>query len=209
MIQRLKEHKFLFMMAVGIALLFFYPYVSNLFLEEQPLEGEDWLLDENAGAAEADGVEEDGGVEVPQTIMADIKGAVVNPGVYVVEESDRVIDLVEKAGGLTKEADTAAVNFAMKVSDEMVVVIPKIGEEPSVLSPGLGSAGLNSDSRVNLNTASASELETLPGIGPSKSAAIIEHRETKGPFQTIDDLKLISGIGEKTFEKLQEAISVK
>lgn len=142
------------------------------------------------------------------TMMADIKGAVVNPGVYQINEGGRVIDLIELAGGLEQDADTAAINFALYVHDEMAVYVPRIGEEvKAVLPVQLGeSAGKGT---VNLNSAESSELQTLPGIGPAKADAIIKHRETNGPFKSIEDLKEISGIGDKTFEKLKDLISVK
>jgi len=142
------------------------------------------------------------------TMMADIKGAVVNPGVYQINEGGRVIDLIELAGGLEQDADTAAINFALYVHDEMAVYVPRIGEEvKAVLPVQLGeSAG---EGTVNLNSAESSELQTLPGIGPAKADAIIKHRETNGPFKSIEDLKEISGIGDKTFEKLKDLISVK
>ena len=142
------------------------------------------------------------------TMMADIKGAVVNPGVYQIKEGERVVDLIELAGGLQQDADTAAINFALHVHDEMAIYVPRIGEViDSFLPSQLGeSAGKGT---VNLNSAQSSELQTLPGIGPAKAEAIIEHRETNGPFKSIEDLKNISGIGDKTFEKLKDLISVK
>ena len=148
---------------------------------------------------------------MPVVLKADIKGEVIRPGVYEVFEGERIIDLIDKAGGLSKEADTAGVNFAMKVGDEMAVYIPRKGEaEAGQIDPftGGGQAG-SGGGKINLNTAAAEELETLPGIGPAKSAAIIEHREKEGGFKTIEDMMLISGIGEKTFEKLKDKISVK
>ncbi|UYZ20835.1 helix-hairpin-helix domain-containing protein [Mesobacillus jeotgali] len=140
-------------------------------------------------------------------MMADIKGAVVNPGVYEINEGGRVIDLIELAGGLQQDADTAAINFALYVHDEMAIYVPRIGEEVKAALPAeLGeSAGKGT---VNLNSAESSELQTLPGIGPAKADAIIKHRETNGPFKSIEDLKEISGIGDKTFEKLKDLISV-
>lgn len=124
-------------------------------------------------------------------MMVDIKGAVEKPGVYDILPEERVVDLIKKAGGLTDKADSSAVNFAMKISDEMAIYIPEKGEEgknPVLSTGGTGDAG-GLDQKVNLNSASASEMETLPGIGPSKSAAIIEFWETNGGFKTIEDLK--------------------
>lgn len=149
--------------------------------------------------------------EVPQQMKADIKGAVKKPGVYEAQQGERVIDLLEKAGGLTEKADSAKINFALKITDEMVIYVPEEGEilEETPMGAGMSEAKGQQDSgKVNINGADEAEMQTLPGIGPSKAAAIIEHRNTNGPFKNIEDLKSISGIGDKTFEKLKEHISV-
>ncbi|WP_282140528.1 helix-hairpin-helix domain-containing protein [Cytobacillus oceanisediminis] len=148
--------------------------------------------------------------QMPQPMKADIKGAVQKPGVYEAAEGDRVIDLLEKAGGLTDKADGTKINFALNITDEMVIYVPEKGEilEEATVEDGK-ARGQQDNGKINLNQANESELQMLPGIGPSKAAAIIEHRETNGPFKDVTDLKLISGIGEKTFEKLKEHISVK
>ncbi len=113
--------------------------------------------------------------------------------------------MVEKAGGLLKTADEKQINFAMKLYDEMVIYIPEINElGPEVSYPG--EMNSNNDEKVNINQADAAELETLPGIGPSKAATIIQYREENGSFKEIEELMNISGIGEKTFEKLKEQI---
>lgn len=141
-------------------------------------------------------------------IFVDVKGAVKIPGLYEASETDRVFDIIEKAGGLLDKADEGQVNFAQKVHDEMVIYIPKVGEE--IENPFLNnSSPSNQNDNVNINKADSSELETLPGIGPAKAAAIIEFREQNGPFKQIDDLQKISGIGPKTFERLQDLITVK
>lgn len=157
---------------------------------------------------ETEGDEQAG--QMPQSMKADIKGAVQKPGVYEAAEGDRVIDLLEKAGGLTDKADGTKINFALNIKDEMVIYVPEKGEilEEATVEDGKAS-GQQDNGKINLNQANESELQMLPGIGPSKAAAIIEHRETNGPFKDVADLKLISGIGEKTFEKLKEHISVK
>ncbi|AGK54993.1 ComE operon protein 1 [Bacillus sp. 1NLA3E] len=107
-------------------------------------------------------------------------------------------------------------NLAMHVEDEMVLYIPMVGElvqetQGFVQSSngGLSAGSLGSESnKININSADEAELETLPGIGPSKSAAIIEYRTTTGPFKSIEDIQSISGIGEKTFEKLKDKIAI-
>lgn len=145
--------------------------------------------------------------EVKQVIiMVDVKGEVKVPGVYEAQEGERVNDLINKAGGFTQNADQNQVNLSEHVKDEMVIYAPPKGE---VMSSNENHV-LNQKSKlINLNMASENELQTLPGIGPSKALSIIEYRETNGGFQTIEDLKKISGIGEKTFEKLAPLISVK
>jgi competence protein ComEA len=146
-------------------------------------------------------------------IFVDVKGAITSPGVYEAAIGERVIDIIEKAGGLLDSADQNNINFAMKVVDEMVLYIPAIGEQnPSiagVATSGSLQEGTTADGKINLNSATESELQTLPGIGPSKALAILEYRETNGSFKTIEDLMEISGIGEKTFEKLKEHIIVR
>lgn len=144
--------------------------------------------------------------KIEPKIMVDLKGAVNQPGVYEASEGERVIELIERAGGLSDSADESQVNLAMQVSDEMVLYIPEIGEVVQDI-PNLTQIDSQND-MININKADEAELETLPGIGPSKSAAIIEYRTTSGPFKSIEDLKSISGIGEKTFEKLKDKISV-
>ncbi len=150
--------------------------------------------------------------EEPRTIYADIKGEVNKPGVYELIFGERVKDAVVKAGGFTENADEKQVNLALKVTDEMIIYIPKIGEEPpnSTITPQETTAtnGGTSKNKLNLNTSSSQELTELPGIGPAKAEAIVEYRETNKQFKTIDDLKEISGIGEKTFEKLKDLITV-
>lgn len=143
-------------------------------------------------------------------VFVDVKGAVSLPGIYEAKDNDRVLDAIEYAGGLLEIADEKQINFAQKVQDEMVIYVPEKGETiendapPLMTSPSNGQA----NGKVNINRAELSELETLPGIGPAKAKAIIDYREQQGHFKKVEDIQNISGIGEKTFEKLQESISV-
>jgi competence protein ComEA len=139
-------------------------------------------------------------------IMVDVKGAVNIPGVYHAEEGQRVLDLINKAGGFTNEADSNQVNLSQHIEDEMVIFVPVLGETVDVMQNAPTSV---QNKLLDINKATDSELQTLPGIGPSKAIAIIEFREKNGEFQTIEDLKKISGIGEKTFEELASLITVK
>ncbi|CAG9608092.1 ComE operon protein 1 [Pseudoneobacillus rhizosphaerae] len=144
-------------------------------------------------------------IEEPIIMMVDVKGAVRIPDVYVAEQDERVIDLIKKAGGFTDKADQNQVNLSQHVEDEMVIYVPNLGDSENIQ---IGS-NLPQNNLVNINKASDSELQTLPGIGPSKALAIIEYRDTNGGFRTVDEIKKISGIGEKTFEKLEPHISIK
>ncbi|OLN23418.1 hypothetical protein BTO30_05510 [Domibacillus antri] len=154
---------------------------------------------------------------VPVEVAVDVKGAVEMPGIYLMTSDNRVNDAINKAGGLTESADPAAVNLAQKVQDEMVIYVPAKGEEtpPVIASAAPGgsgramSGGEEQSPLININTADVSRLQELPGIGEAKAKAIIDYRETDGPFAASEDLKNVSGIGDKTFEKLEPLITVK
>ncbi len=144
--------------------------------------------------------------EETKTVMVDIKGAVVHPGVYEIRNTARVNDVVALAGGFTREADETKVNLAAKVHDEMMIYVPVRGETnaPSAV-PSLQADDSN---KIYINTASEQEISQLPGIGKTKAQAIIAYREEHGPFQKTEDLLNVTGIGEKTLEKIKEYIVV-
>lgn len=144
--------------------------------------------------------------EKEQTLVVDIKGEVVRPGVYEIEEGDRIQDIIERAEGFTEDADILQVNLAQIVQDEMVILIPAAGQEVDAASDPAGEQTNNN--KVKINTATSEELTQLPGIGPAKAEAIIAHRDNHGLFQKAEDLLEISGIGEKTLETLVEHIQV-
>lgn len=157
-----------------------------------------------------------------ETWYVDIKGAIKVPQVVPVTPGMRVHDVVEMAGGVTGEADQSQVNLAQLVTDQMVIYVPKVGEEVSPSTEALvadskvtesavseisGDATSGGD-LVNINTADTTMLQTLSGIGEKRAADIINYRETNGLFETVDDLDQVSGIGEKTMEKLRPLITV-
>lgn len=148
---------------------------------------------------------------VMQQVFVEIKGAVMYPGVYELEQDQRIKDVVQLAGGYTENADTQFINHAQKVQDEMVIYIPIMGEQLEEGSSSLLTlpTETNKEQKININKADVATLATLPGIGPSKAQSILTYREENGQFQTIDDLKNVSGIGDKTLEKLKDAITVK
>ena len=139
-------------------------------------------------------------------IFVDIKGAVKNPGVYQMKVGDRVKDALDAAGGLTGEADSQKVNLAKRLEDQMVIVVPKVGEEAEEIPAGETRKEATKDAKVNINTATVEELKTLKGVGEKKAEAIIEYRKKNGSFQTKEDLMKVRGIGKKLFESFQERI---
>lgn len=139
-------------------------------------------------------------------IFVDVKGAVKNPGVYQMKVGDRVKDALDAAGGLTAEADSQKVNLAQRVEDQMVIVVPKVGEEAEAIPAGTTSKEVAKEGKVNINTATVEELKTLKGVGEKKAEAIIEYRKKNGSFKTKEDLMKVRGIGKKLFDSFQERI---
>ncbi|KPB05072.1 helix-hairpin-helix domain-containing protein [Bacillus sp. CHD6a] len=147
-----------------------------------------------------------------QEILIDIKGHVMEPGVYRMKTGERIIDAVEKAGGFLEGADSDQVNLAALLVDEMVIIVPKEGEVVNevIHQPVRNENGESetSGALVNINTATEEELTSLTGIGPSKAKAIVDHRTESGLFKKIEDLMQVTGIGQKSFEKLRNEITV-
>ncbi|MDY6065041.1 MAG: helix-hairpin-helix domain-containing protein [Finegoldia sp.] len=167
----------------------------------------------NSGLVSPDKVEtesaQDKQVE-DQVYMCHIDGEVKNPGVYSFTEGDRLKDVIEKAGGLTDKADMESVNLSAKVKDEMKIhILSK--EEALKNEANLNQVTTTSDTqageKVNINTADIDKLKSLPGIGDSKAKKIIDFRENN-QFKSIEDIKNVDGIGEKTFENLKDYISI-
>ncbi|WP_227934895.1 helix-hairpin-helix domain-containing protein [Alkalihalobacillus deserti] len=136
-------------------------------------------------------------------IMIDIKGAIARPGVYELKQGDRVYHAIDKAGGLLTEADEQQLNLAQLLQDEMVIYVPVQGEDVQSFQ-GMNSVSSQSEGKIAINQVEAGEIEQLPGIGPSKAAAIISYRDEHGPFKDINDLLNVSGIGPKSIENLEE-----
>ena len=153
-----------------------------------------------------------------KSIVVEIKGEVKNPNVYTLNEGSRINELIEKAGGLTQEADINSINRASIITDGQCIIIGnindteeekvKIQEIQNVTTTQGNTSTANDKGIININTATLEQLQTLTGIGESKASAIIEYRETSGGFKTIEDIKNISGIGEKTFEKIRDKLAV-
>lgn len=162
-------------------------------------------------------------------IMVDVKGFVVNPGIYKLKEESRVIDAINAAGGVLEGADTSVLNLSKKLKDEMVIIVyssyqvenfKKVKEEEQQIQDGCinGVNEVENDAcieekseekestLVSINTATLEELMTLEGIGEAKAKSIIAYREEHGPYQAIEDLLNVSGIGESLLAKIKENI---
>lgn len=139
-----------------------------------------------------------------RTISVQVNGAVVAPGVYDVDPNSRLEDAIFAAGGASSDADLASLNLARRLKDGEAVEIPRIQPTPG---PGTVEA-IPNDGRVNVNTASADELDTLPGIGPALADAIIEYRNEAGPFGSVDELARVPGISARMVDNMRELVTI-
>lgn len=139
-----------------------------------------------------------------------VLGAVANPGLVTLAAGGRVLDAVAAAGGLTEDADLSTVNLARPVTDGEQLAVPRAGEPlPPPPAAGSGAAASGSSaSTVNLNTATQSDLETLPRIGPALASRILDWRTANGRFTSPADLLAITGIGQKLFDGLKDRVTV-
>ena len=154
-----------------------------------------------------------------KTIMVDISGEIITPGVVKLPEGSRIIDAITAAGGKTEDADLSKVNLAYILDDGVQLYIPRYNEklEKEIVQtePGVGiiQEGINTtskkDSKVNINIANKEKLATLPGIGEGTAEKIIEYRSKTGKFKTSDEIKKIPGIGESKFKSLKDKITIK
>ena len=148
---------------------------------------------------------------VSTVIYVDVKGEVHHPGVYQMKAENRVKDLIEAAGGFTPLADDQKLNLAQLLEDQMVIVVPKKGEEVNselAQTPTPHKKEVEKEGKVNINTATVEELKTLKGIGEKKAEAIIEYRKENGSFKNKEELMKVRGIGKKLYESFQERVIV-
>lgn len=176
--------------------------------------GEEGVPADAAADGQGDGAEPSGSAYVY------VVGAVEEPGVYELSPDARVNDAIEAAGGFAKMADRAAVNLARPIVDGEQIVIPREGERAEAAAGGAAqpavpdavagdaSSGIAPDGKVNLNTATAAQLQSLPGVGEATASKIVASRESEGPFASPEDLKRVSGIGEKKYAALADLVTV-
>lgn len=146
-----------------------------------------------------------------EEVVVDVKGAVRYPGVYALSPNERIIDALERAGGLKEGATTDPINLAQKLTDGMVIYVPTLEEvkENGGTTPfSFHAQGGKGGGKININQATVEELQQLPGIGPARAQAIVRYREEHGPFQSLEELTNVSGIGPKILENIRDQIEL-
>ena len=211
-IEKIKEYKIIIICAcLGLALGGFFllkPSRSEP-AKETNLQAEVAAISKDSSSEKEVKKEEKEESPGQDLITGDVKGAVKSPGIYDLPVGSRVHDAVQKAGGLTEEADSKSLNLAQKVSDEALVYVPSKGEEATSQQTASGTTPSSSkEKKVNLNKASLEELKQVKGLGGKRAQDIIDHREANGKFKSVDELKKVSGIGAKTIEKLKDYVTV-
>ncbi|MGS4870432.1 helix-hairpin-helix domain-containing protein [Streptococcus sp. Z556] len=211
-IEKIKEYKIIFICAgLGLALggFFLLKPTSQTSVKETNLQAEVAAVSKDSSSEKEIKKEEKEESPEQDLITVDVKGAVKSPGIYDLPVGSRVHDAVQKAGGLTEEADSKSLNLAQKVSDEALVYVPTKGEEAASQQAASGTTPSTSkEKKINLNKASLEELKQVKGLGGKRAQDIIDHREANGKFKSVDELKKVSGIGAKTIEKLKDYVTV-
>ena len=206
LIEKIKEYKIIVICAsLGMVLggFFFLKPVAQTPAKESNLQTEVTTVskDEKEDKNQKEEVVEQ------DLITVDVKGAVKSPGIYDLPVGSRINDAVQKAGGLTDNADSKSINLAQRISDEALVYVPT-KEEATSQEAHSNASNTKENKKVNLNKASLEELKQVKGLGAKRAQDIIDHRESNGKFKSVDELKKISGIGAKTIEKLKEYVTV-
>ena len=206
LIEKIKEYKIIVICAsLGMVLggFFFLKPVAQTPAKESNLQTEVTTVskDEKEDKNQKEEVVEQ------DLITVDVKGAVKTPGIYDLPVGSRINDAVQKAGGLTDNADSKSINLAQRISDEALVYVPT-KEEATSQEAHSNASNTKENKKVNLNKASLEELKQVKGLGAKRAQDIIDHRESNGKFKSVDELKKVSGIGAKTIEKLKEYVTV-
>ena len=153
---------------------------------------------------------------MPQNCYVDIKGEVLQPGVYEFSCESRIQEVIKKAGGFTEEADETKINLAQKITDQMQIIVPNVhSKQEDGLTEGNSEKGSSTNTSVsnskqgtiNINTATLEELQTIKGIGKKKAEAILQYRKEHGAFRTKEDLLQVKGIGKKALEAIESQVN--
>ena len=212
LIEKIKEYKIIVICAgLGLVLggFFLLKPVAQTPAKESNLQTEVTTVSKDSASEKEEKSQKSETEEVVEKdlITVDVKGAVKSPGIYDLPVGSRINDAVQKAGGLTDNADSKSINLAQRISDEALVYVPS-KEEATSQEAHSNASNTKENKKVNLNKASLEELKQVKGLGGKRAQDIIDHRETNGKFKSVDDLKKVSGIGAKTVEKLKEYVTV-
>ena len=209
LIEKIKEYKIIVIcVSLGLILggFFLLKPVAQTPAKESNLQTEFTTVSKDSTDEKEDGNQKEEVVE-QDLITVDVKGAVKSPGIYDLPVGSRINDAVQKAGGLTDNADSKSINLAQRISDEALVYVPT-KEEATSQETQSSASNTKENKKVNLNKASLEELKQVKGLGAKRAQDIIDHRESNGKFKSVDELKKVAGIGAKTIEKLKEYVTV-
>ena len=210
-----KKQKIIFfiILSIMISVIIYYLYISlykdnsDYFFEENDL-----LYNNTTVNNPEEFIYENSNFKTDEekNIMVYVCGAVKENKVITIKENSRVCDAIDAVGGVTADADLSSVNLASILEDEDKIYIPKKGENINTDFNSTSSLlSNNSNNKININKATQTQLETIPGIGPSTALKIINYRNENGKFLSLEDIKNVSGIGEAKYEKIKNYISIK
>ena len=210
-----KKNKILLIVIVAIVAIISYYFIFD--------KREEWSSNQEQNLEINDQIENNSNeqqIEKNENIIVHVSGAVNKEGIVELKNNSRMIDAIDKAGGLRDEADIRNINLAYIIEDGMKIHIPsKEEKESTIIAEGNTDSEIvkqsnviksdnNKKSKININTATKTDLETLPGIGESTALKIIEYRKEKGKFKLKEDIKQVNGIGDSKFNKIKELITV-
>lgn len=184
--------------------------IANLLFQAFVVsKGEAWTIEHNSEVSDNISQVDESAESSVSLIVVHVGGAVVSPGICELPQGSRVNDAISACGGFADGAATDALNLARVLSDGEQILVPLIEDMDSNVSSETASpSSSQSSGKVNINTANIDELDALPGVGPSTAQKIVDDRSTNGPFVTIEDLKRVSGIGDKKFNALADYICI-
>ena len=216
-----KKNKILLIVIVAIVAIISYYFIFDR--KEEWLNNQEQNLEIKEEIKTNDQIENNSNeqqLEKNENIIVHVSGAVNKEGIVELKNNSRIIDAIDKAGGLKDEADITNINLAYIIEDGMKIHIPSKEEKEStiIVESNIDSGTVeqsneiksnnNKKLKININTATKTDLETLPGIGESTALKIIEYRKEKGKCKLIEDIKQVNGIGENKFNKIKELITV-
>lgn len=216
-----KKNKILLIVIVAIVAIISYYFIFDR--KEEWLNNQEQNLEIKEEIKTNDQIENNSNeqqLEKNENTIVHVSGAVNKEGIVELKNNSRIIDAIDKAGGLKDEADITNINLAYIIEDGMKIHIPSKEEKEStiIVESNIDSGTVeqsneiksnnNKKLKININTATKTDLETLPGIGESTALKIIEYRKKKGKFKLIEDIKQVNSIGENKFNKIKELITV-